>query len=60
MTGPRMVLPDLPPCPTCEQPVEQLRGFGERMWAEPCGHPVSAIVNAGGVQGSTILRPRTD
>lgn len=51
---------DLPPCPTCGDSVDNLEGAGERMWAWPCGHPVSPIIGAGGVTGAIILRPRTE
>lgn len=50
--------PALPPCPTCGEAVDNLEGFGVNTWAWPCGHPVLAIVGAGGVTGAMILRPR--
>lgn len=55
-----MTRPALPPCPTCHEPVDELDGFGVRMWAKPCGHPVTAIFGAGGVTGAVILQKRDD
>lgn len=60
MTVSGMVTPALPPCPVCGKHIATLEGFGARIWAEPCGHPVAAEFNAGGVQGSVVLRRHPD
>ena len=50
----------LPPCPHCGAQVDDLSGVGAVMWAEPCGHPVTAIIGAGGVTGAVILQKREE
>jgi hypothetical protein len=55
-----MTRPAYPPCPTCGEPVESIRGFGAKTWADPCDHPVTAIIGAGGVTGAIRLQTRDD
>lgn len=58
MSAQSMTRTTLPPCPTCGEAVDNLEGYGVNTWAWPCGHPVTAIIGAGGVTGAVILQKR--